>query len=268
MVALGLIAVDTQTQWLRPVHRWFESATAPLYWLTDMPQRLREWGDNAIRSRGAIEAENARLRTELLIHQGQLQRMAGISAENLRLRHLLNAAELIKDRVLVAELIGISPNPLRHLVVLNRGAADGVYIGQPLLDGDGLMGQVVEVSDRNSKALLITDSSHALPVQVVRNNIRLIAEGTGDYNRLLLRYVAPAQDVQVDDMLVSSGLGGRFPAGYPVGRVAAIERDPGQPFMVVTVTPAAHLDRSRHLLLVFTEVEQLIPDATAQPDDD
>ncbi|MGK2915740.1 MAG: rod shape-determining protein MreC [Porticoccaceae bacterium] len=261
MVALALIAIDTQTPLLRPLRNWTDTATLPLYWLTNLSQRLDEWGGTAVKSRSEVDAENERLRMELLIHKGQLQRMADISAENLRLRDLLNAAQLITDKVLVAELIGVSPNPLQHLVILNRGTAHGVYLGQPLLDGDGLMGQVVEVSEHHSKALLITDSSHALPVQVARNGIRAIAEGTGNYDRLLLRHVAPAQDIQVGDRLVSSGLGGHFPAGYPVGQVARIERDPGQPFLAVTVAPAARLDRSRHLLLVFTEVDPLKPDA-------
>jgi rod shape-determining protein MreC len=257
LVALDLLTLYMQTRWLRPLHTWFDAAALPLFWLTSLPTQLDDWRKAAGKSRSELEAENASLRTELLINKGQLQRMADLSTENLNLRHLFNATQLIKDKVLVAELIGVSPNPLWHRVTLNRGTDDGAFVGQPLLDGDGLMGQVVEVSRRNSKALLITDSSHALPVQVVRNGVRAIAEGTGDYDRLLLRHVAPAQDIQVDDLLVSSGLGGRFPAGYPVGRVSAIERDPGQPFMAVTVVPTAHLDRSRHLLLVFHQVEAL-----------
>lgn len=256
MAALSLIAIDTQTPWLRPLHSWVDNSAGSLYWLTSLPRRVSEWSTTTWLTRATATAENDQLRTEVLVYKGQLQRMADVTAENLRLRHLLNATQLLKDRVLVAELTGVSPNPLRHLVIINRGRQDQVFIGQPVLDGDGLMGQVIEVLDTYSKALLITDSSHALPVQIVRNGIRAIAEGTGDYTRLRLRHVSPAQDIQVGDLLVSSGLGGHFPAGYPVGQVLRIEPGAGQSFLEVTVTPAASMDRSRHLLLVFSQIDQ------------
>jgi rod shape-determining protein MreC len=169
---------------------------------------------------------------------------------------LLSASELLKDRVLVAELLGVSTDPLVHSIVINRGKTDGAYEGQPVLDDKGLMGQVVSVREHNSKVLLITDSNHALPVYVIRNGVRAIVEGTGDLRRLNLRYVSPTLDIKEGDQLVSSGLGGRFPAGYPVGQVLSIEREPGQPFLTVEVEPAANLERSRHLLLVFSEVEE------------
>lgn len=236
-----------------------EQVALPLQWVTSVPARLREWGDEAVMSRVEWESENDRLRQELLIYRGQLQRMAAISAENARLRNLLNATELLKDRVLVAELIGVSTDPLTHTIVINRGLVDGAYLGQPVLDDRGLMGQVIEVSEHSSTVLLITDNNHALPVQVIRNGVRAIAEGTADFRRLHLRYVSPTVDIKVGDQLVSSGLGGRFPVGYPVGEVLDIHRDPGQPFMTVEVEPAANLERSRHLLLVFSEVETFTP---------
>jgi rod shape-determining protein MreC len=154
--------------------------------------------------------------------------------------------------VLVTEVIGVSPNPVNHTVTIDRGTNDDVYIGQPVLDADGLMGQVVEVFDNYSKVLLITDINHALPVQVLRNGLRSIVEGTSDYNQMSLRFVSPTVDIEEGDKLVSSGLGGRFPMGYPVGTVASISQKPGEKFMQIKVTPSAKLDRSRHLLLVFT----------------
>jgi rod shape-determining protein MreC len=153
--------------------------------------------------------------------------------------------------VLVAELIGVSPNPLSHTVVINRGANEGVFEGQPLLDAFGLMGQVIEVSEHSSRVLLISDATHALPVQVNRNGVRAIAEGTGDLNRLRLRHVSNTTDIREGDLLVSSGLGKRFPVGYPVAEVESVVRDPGQAFATVIARPMARLDRSRHVLLVF-----------------
>lgn len=252
-----LIAVDTYTPWLRPAHRWLDRATLPFYWMTSLPARFQEWGQDKVVDRTALETRNAQLQTELLVYQGQLQRMVDLATENSRLRTLLNATQLLKDKVLVTELIGVSPDPLVHVIIIDRGASDGVNVGQPVLDGDGLMGQVIDVSAHHSRVLLITDVSHGLPVRVVRNGVRTIAEGTGEYDRLRLRYVSPTLDIEVDDLLVSSGLGGRFPGGYPVGRVTHIERDPGQAFMEVSVTPSAHLDRSRHLLVVFSATDDL-----------
>lgn len=163
----------------------------------------------------------------------------------------------MQDKVLIAELIGLSPDPLTHTVIIDRGRRDGVYRGQAVLDAFGLMGQVVEVHAHSSRVLLITDSSHALPVQVNRNGVRAIAEGTGNLNQLRLRHVSNTTDIRAGDVLVSSGLGGRYPVGYPVALVEEVIRDPGQSFATVLVTPKARLDRSRHVLLVFgTEDEE------------
>ena len=185
----------------------------------------------------------------------KLQQLGALAAENVRLRQLLNSAKIISDRVLVAELISVSPDPLIHSVTLNKGSADGVYAGQPLLDAHGLMGQVTEVGEFQSRALLITDATHALPVQVNRNGVRAIIEGVGDLYRLDLRHLANTVDIREGDLLVSSGLGQRFPVGYPVAEVVSVERDPGQPFAQVQVRPKAQLNRSRHVLLVFSETE-------------
>lgn len=260
-VALVLIALDSLTPWLQPAHRWLASVAWPFYWVTSVPARIREWGEDSVLSRAELEAENERLTTELLVYQGQLQRMIDLAAENIRLRHLLNATELLEDHVLVTELVGVSPDPLKHVISINRGAFDKVYVGQPLIDSEGLMGQVTEVYDHHARVLLVTDSSHALPVKVARSGVRVIVEGTGDYRLMKLRHVSPTQDIEVGDALVSSGLGGRFPEGYPVGTVTELVRPEGQDFVEVTVTPTAQVDRSRHLLLVFSDVVELVKGA-------
>lgn len=209
--------------------------------------------DNRTMSRSKLEQENETLRTELLIHKRKLQQMASMAAENVRLRQLLNSRETIEDRVIVAELIGISPDVNTQKVIVNRGRRHGVYVGQAMVDANGLMGQVVEVGELSSKVLLITDSTHALPVQINRNGVRLVAEGVGnpDVFRLSLRYVANTTDIQEGDLLVTSGLGGRFPEGYPVAEVTKVDVDSRQEFMRVLARPMAEMDRSRHVLLVF-----------------
>ncbi len=227
------------------------SATVPFYWLTDLPARVGEWGEESLVSRSTLLEDNKRLRAESLLLQGQVQQMAAMRAENLRLRALLNSSAILQDDVLVAELIGVSPDPARHLLVLDKGARDGVYQGQPLIDAEGLMGQVVEVSPKSARVLLITDATHAIPVQVNRNGVRAIAEGIGRLDALQLRHVASTEDIKVGDLLVSSGLGGRFPEGYPVATVTEVVLDPGQAFARVLAEPSAALNRSRHVLLVF-----------------
>lgn len=257
LAALTLIALDSFTPWLRPAHAWLEPLAQPFQWASTLPMRWREWNDESLESRAAIIANNDKLETEVLVYKAQLQRMAELSAENQQLKSLLNGAELIKNNVIVAELTGISPDPFHHLITINRGASHNISEGLAVIDGEGLMGQVVEVFENHSRVLLITDSSHALPVYNLRNNVRSIIEGSGDFQRLRLRHVSPTQDIQVGDTLLSSGLGQRFPSGYPVGTVSAIDKDPGQAFIDVSVTPAAKVDRSLRLLVVFSAVEAL-----------
>ena len=252
LAAVSLMIVDSYTTWLSPLHKVADNVVRPLYWITNIPAGIQDWGKISVISRGVLEQDNLRMQQESLIHLGQLQRMSELAAENVRLRQLLNATELLMDSVLVTEVIGVSPNPRGHTVTIDRGRDDGVYVGQPLLDAEGLMGQITTVYSGHSIALLITDSTHALPVQVLRNGVRSIAEGVSDFNRMTLRFVSPTADIIEGDQLVSSGLGGLFPVGYPVGVVTSIKQKPGAIFVDVEVDPSAQLDRSRHLLLVFT----------------
>ena len=244
--------VNVFTSWLKPVYSAVDNLVRPLYWLSNIPQRVQEWGASSVTSRSQLESDNLRLSKESLIYHGQLQRMSDLAAENIRLRRLLNATELVMDSVLVTEVIGVSANPQRHTLSIDRGTKDGVFVGQPLLDAEGLMGQIITVHKNHSMALLITDSSHALPVQVLRNGVRSIAEGSSDYNLLSLKFVSPTADIVEGDRLVSSGLGGLYPVGYPVGTVISIEQEAGDSFMKIKVDPSAEIDRSRHLLLLYT----------------
>ena len=154
--------------------------------------------------------------------------------------------------MLIAELVNVSADPLKQQIVINKGADDGVYVGQPAIDAYGLMGQVVEVNAQQARVILISDSRHSIPVQINRNGVRAIAEGSGRIDTLMLPNVVATTDIKAGDLLVSSGLGQRFPVGYPVGTVASITQKPGAIFVDVDVDPAAELDRSRHLLLVFS----------------
>jgi rod shape-determining protein MreC len=252
VIAAVIITVDLQLNQSSVTRAAISAVTFPFYWVADLPSRLTSWGEENVESRSELLEDNQRLRSEALLLDAQVQQMASLRAENLRLRALLNSSALLQDDVLVAELVGVSPDPARHLVVLDKGGGEGVYLGQPLIDANGLMGQVVEVAPNSARVLLITDATHAIPVQVNRNGVRAIAEGIGRLDRVELRHVASTEDIAVGDLLVSSGLGGRFPEGYPVATVTEIEIDPGQPFARVSARPNAALNRSRHVLLVFT----------------
>jgi len=252
LLAVLLLIVDNFTTWLKPAYSAADNLVRPLYWIANIPLRVEEWSADSVKPRSEIESDNLRLTKESLIYHGQLQRMSDLAAENMRLRRLLNATELLQDSVLVTEVIGVSANPLSHTLTIDRGAADNVFVGQPLLDAEGLMGQIITVHKNHSTALLITDSNHALPVQVLRNGLRSIAEGRADYNRLNLRFVSPTADIREGDKLVSSGLGGLYPAGYPVGTVLSVVSRPGDNFLKIDIDPSAEIDRSRHLLLLFT----------------
>ena len=262
-----LVVVGLYTDRLEPLREKLAQVVAPFYQLTDVPLRVNEWSKDAFVSRADLKLENEALKTELLIHQRKLQQLASLAAENVRLRQLLNASQMLQDTVLITELIGVSPNPLSHKVVINRGSVDGAFKGQPVLDAFGLMGQVIEVGETSSTVLLISDATHAIPVQVNRNGVRAIAEGTGDLNSLSLRHVSANTDIRAGDLLVSSGLGDRFPIGYPVAEVLQVVRDPGKAFLTVIAKPMARLDRSRHLLLVFENRERAsVPGALSVSD--
>jgi rod shape-determining protein MreC len=231
----------------------------PVHWVASIPGQLGGWAEDAAVSRATLQEENERLRHEALILKQKVQQMVSLRAENNRFRELLNASEQLEDKVLVAELIGVDPDPYTHQIILNKGSKQGVFKGQPILDAYGLMGQVIEVMPYTSRVLLVADSNHAIPVQVNRNGVRAIAVGSGNLDELALIYVPDTADIREGDQLVSSGLGSRYPKGYPLGQITKIEHDPGQPFAIVSAKPAANLDRSRYVLLVFS-------DASALPD--
>lgn len=247
------MVVDARFAVLKPVRSQMGLVLMESYAVTDVPQRLWQGVASQFGSRTELAAENEKLKTEALLLQGRLQKLAALTEQNVRLRELLNSSALVNEKVEVAELIGVDPNPFTHRILINKGERDGVVLGQPVLDARGLMGQVVELMPYTARVLLLTDTTHSIPVQVNRNGLRAIASGTGNPERLELRHVADTADIKEGDLLVSSGLGQRFPAGYPVATVSEVIHDSGQPFAIVRAIPTAALNRSRYLLLVFSD---------------
>ncbi|WP_437127915.1 rod shape-determining protein MreC [Pseudomonas alvandae] len=253
VLSVALMVVDARFTLLKPVRSQMSLVLMESYWITDLPQRLWQGVASQFGSRTELVAENEKLKTENLLLQGRMQKLAALTEQNVRLRELLNSSALVNEKVEVAELIGMDPNPFTHRIIINKGERDGVVLGQPVLDARGLMGQVVELMPYTSRVLLLTDTTHSIPVQVNRNGLRAIASGTGNPERLELRHVADTADIKEGDLLVSSGLGQRFPAGYPVATVKEVIHDSGQPFAIVRAVPTAALNRSRYLLLVFSD---------------
>ncbi|WP_369960438.1 rod shape-determining protein MreC [Pseudomonas benzenivorans] len=253
VLSVALMVVDARFTLLQPLRSQLGVIVEPVYWLGRLPLTLWEGATEELSSRSELAAENEKLKAEQLMMQRRLQKLATLTEQNVRLRELLNSAALVDDEVLATELIGIDPNPFTHRILIDKGEKDGVLLGQPVLDARGLMGQVVEVMPYTSRVLLLTDTTHSIPVQVNRNGLRAIASGTGNPERLELRHVADTADIKEGDLLVSSGLGQRFPAGYPVATVSEVVHDSGQPFAIVRAVPTAKLNRSRYMLLVFTD---------------
>jgi len=258
-----MIFTDHRTDLLKPVRYLLSFPAAPIHYVSSAPARLIGWTSDGAKSRDDLQRENSSLLNQVLLLERRVQKLASTVAENKRLKALMNSSDIVDDRVIVAEIVGIDPDPYRHEIVVNKGAGAGVYEGQAVLDADGLMGQIIEVGPLTSRALLISDATHGLPVHVNRSGVRAIAVGSGVLDKLKLIHVPDTADLIEGDLLISSGLGGRFPKGYPVGKVSMVKHDPGKPFAIVEARPTAHLDRGRYVLLVFSESSR---GATSQVD--
>lgn len=255
-LSILLMVVDQQQQHLDTVRKAIGAAVYPLRVIVDAPVSVWRWTQTVTTDRNELLQENNRLRNERLLTHARLQRYAALEAENARLRDMLDATARVTDRVRVAEIMSVSSNPYRHSVVIDKGRYDDVYDGQALVDANGVIGQVIEAGLLSSQALLISDPDHALPVEVNRNGLRTIAFGTGEYDRLELQYLANNADVEAGDLLVTSGLGGAFPAGYPVAIVDSVERLPQESFARVSAKPTAALNQVREIMLIWSASQE------------
>lgn len=234
------------------------TAVTPLQLIANAPYRLGSGVSDVVASRDTLQQRNAALERRILELSQMAQQYLALQAENERLRELLGSQARLPEQVLIAEIVGLVPAPNTHQVVLDKGETSGVQVGHAVIDAEGLFGQVVEVGRYTSRVLQITDSNHAVPVQVLRNGVRSIAGGTGQRDSLQLENVSVTADIREGDLLETSGLGGRFPPGYPVGVVDSVLIQPTAAFAAVTVRPSAELDRSRHVLVVLGDSLDLI----------
>ena len=247
-LAIALMVLDHRGGWLAAIRGQLEVVVQPLWRLAGLPAKIGDTVRDDASTRARLAKENEALRNALLVSGARIARLQAAAAENARLRGLLGAVEQGGLDVQIAPVLDIALDPSRQRLLLDVGAEQGVRMGQPAIDAGGLLGQVIEVRSSTATVLLLTDPDHAVPVAVARNGIRLVAYGRGD--RIELANVPTSSDVKVGDLIVTSGLGGRFPPGFPVGTLVKLRRDESRAFLVGELKPAAQLDRGRDVLLL------------------
>lgn len=249
---------DHRHQVFQPVRSALDLAVYPIRQSVDLPSEVGDMVSDSLRSNASLKEELQQLRTQLLLQNARLQKLESLERENIRLRSLLDSSFEFEERVTIARLVRVALDPYKHLVVINRGSWDDVYEHQPVLDAHGVVGQVIRTAPKDAQVILISDPSHAIPIQINRTGMRSIAIGSGKINRLELPYIPNNSDIKVGDLLVTSGLGGNFPPGYPVARVTSATVNPGRPFAEVTAEPTAKLGHIREVMLLWRQ-----PQATA-----
>lgn len=252
IASIALLATEHRSPRLDTLRTTLSFFVDPIKYLVDLPTTLAEQTTDTVSSYRALKKENERLREEQLIHQTRLLKFAALEKENIRLRALLENSFKLGEQVLVAELLSMNMAPYEHIVVVNKGTRFGVHPQQPVLDANGVVGQVFRALPFTSEIMLITDPNHAIPVQVNRNGLLTIAVGSGQLNRLVLPFLPGNADIRPGDLLITSGLGGTFPQGYPVAVVDEFTSQPNKAFATITATPKALLDRNRELMIVWS----------------
>jgi rod shape-determining protein MreC len=264
IASIILMTVDQRWHSLEIARSAFSGVLYPLQYTIDLPIRLYYWAEESLSTQQALLEKNREFEARHLENRVQLQKLDIIEKENERLRKLLGAIPKTTERLLISEIINVDLDPYKQLILLNKGSSNDVYQGQPIIDALGIMGQVVHVGPMSSTAVLITDASHAIPVQVNRTGLRAIAFGSGKIDQLNLRHLPHNVDIKVGDLLITSGLGGVFPPNFPVAVISKVERPSGEPFATIEAKPHALLDKSREVLLVWRNEPAPTEDKTVE----
>lgn len=251
VASLLLYFLDTRLDYFKPVRMTLSTAVYPVQKLASMPDDFTTWFTDFFQGHRQLREKIMKLEAQNLTNSVRMQKMQALESENMRLRELLGSSFRLQERVQVAELLSVDLDPFYQHVIIDKGETFGVYEGQPVLDSLGVMGQVAEVSQFSSRVVLLTDPSHSIPVQIVRNGLRAVVTGRGLGENLQMEFLPHNADVRVGDLLVTSGLGGRFPVGYPVGKVISVNFPQGKSFAEISVSPAARLATSREVMLVL-----------------
>jgi rod shape-determining protein MreC len=266
LMSVGLMVADHRQHNLSRVRDWLSAAAYPFQWTVQSP--LAAWiaARESFATRSHLEADNVRLAADNFLLRLKMMRFEALEQENRRLRAAGESTSRVVQRTLIAEIVRVDLDPFRQRVLVNKGSRNGVFRGQAVLDANGVFGQVVRAGPVSAEVILISDPEHAIPVQINRTGTRSIALGTGRTGMLSLPYLPQNADVVDGDLLVSSGLGGVYPPGYPVGKVTSVVRDPSQPLLAIEAAPLAGLDRDPEILLVWFDNAVVEPEAEAEDD--
>ncbi|MDX1900605.1 MAG: rod shape-determining protein MreC [Gammaproteobacteria bacterium] len=252
-LSVALLIFDKHTVVLQDVRAAFSVPVTSLQFLVSWPVHfVRDWG-SALGSYSRIVAENRALHTEQLLLHAEMGRLDSLESENKQLRALLHSSAEVRGKVLIARILAVGTDPFIHQVTVDRGRRDGLFVGQPVLDAYGVVGQVIRVNPLTAQVLLISDPHSGVPVEVVRSGVRAVAAGDLYSGKLRLTNVPQTADVKVGDLLVTSGMGNNYPHGYPVGQVSSVKQETGLPFSTILVDLAAHINRSWQILLVWPD---------------
>lgn len=262
MVSASLMLADSRLNAFSDVRYLLNSFVAPIHYAANLPRTMFDGMYERFNSRNTLMLENQQLKQEMFMQSSNLLLMEQLKQENSRLRNLLGSPFIRDERKMVTEVMAVDSAPYTHQVMIDKGLIDGVYEGQPVISDKGIVGQINYVGAHNSRVLLLTDPNNSIPVQVVRNDIRVIASGKGHLDTMQLEHIPTNTDVEVGDLLVSSGLGGRYPEGYPVGYISNIDNDNKRPFASIDLETTVEFDKLRYLLLVWpTESEVNVEEA-------
>jgi rod shape-determining protein MreC len=260
ILSVSVMVVDHRFSYLEVVRSSISVVISPLRYLVSLPAQSGVWVSEWFKTQNSLVAENQRLKEQQRLLNARLQKTEVLQEENSRLRKLLGSARKVADDVIVAELLAVDQNPYRQLIELNKGSLDGIHDGQAVIDEHGVMGQVIHVTPNSSTVMLISDPEHAIPVQFINSGLRSVAFGNGSTEQLELRFLPATAEIKVGDKLVTSGLGGRFPADYPVATVSEIKLDKTHGFVSALARPEARLDSSREVLVIQPRNESMPDD--------
>lgn len=249
VIAIALMLLDSKNPaWFSPIRDTTHAAMQPIYQMSFYPSFFSHWLEGTLESKEALRRENVQLQAELLQAKAQLQQFDYVVAQNTRLQGILSTTKIDQFNLLLSKVIGTDVNPLKQILVLDKGSKDGVAVGQTVIDEKGILGQVINVYPDTSRIILISDDQQSVAVTIKRTGQKAIVTGKGNSQYLSLDYIFKATDVRVGDELISSGLGGRIPAGFPVGRVAKVDTEQSGNFAQIIVTPAANFVNTSYVL--------------------
>jgi rod shape-determining protein MreC len=266
ILAVALMWLDARGQHLQRIRTGLTVLITPIQMLAQVPIRAGGWVAEQFRGDETLHRELDLYRREQPLLLARLEKYQALEAENAHLRTLLGTSALVADKAVAAELVEVANEPFRRTIVIAKGGSDGLYLGQPVIDAFGIRGQVSEVGALRSRAILITDPGHAIPVQVKRNGLRAVAFGTGAADKVSIRYLTASADIKEGDLLVSSGLGGSFPFGYPVAKVSKIVNNPSESFLDIEAAPVAQIGHHKEVLLIWPSKEVRPPEAKKPPE--